>query len=715
MATAATRVGIAILVACGGLGAEGAAAGRAAHAGPAQDLGAAMRAYDAGDLAGARRLAGKLDEQALKNRDYLLWLRGMIALRTGEPAAARAAFERLAKVPGTRFLREVPWRLADAAWDAGDRAGAARQYARLVADKDDDAAVADVGIARFRIAEARAGAAAAAAYRAFLLAHPAHPLAARAERRLAELGGAALTPAERIERAKQLLAARLWDEAVEELALVGDAPGPELARQRDYWLGTSLFKMRRRYGDAGKLLLGVYPSLGASAPEAMFHGARALSRADRDDEAIVWYGKVVAAFPRTAWAEEAQYLRGWLEFNRGRYREALAPLEETLRRYPKSKWVDDALWFIGLSHYLLGEPGPARARLEALARRGGSLEGGKGAYWLARLDAQQGQKDAAIAGYTKIVQRFPFSWYALLARARLTELGVALAPFGGAAGSAAGSTDARPRGAKLAAAADEKLAADPLIARADELIAAGLLSDAGNELLRDERGFLRRHDRAAGLAMLLDRYRKAGNYTRPWTLATLLHGGALGGPPEGDARRWWEHAYPRAFQALVEEHQGSGKNPDGYLYSIMRQESGFDPHVVSYADARGLLQMIPPTTMRVAKELGIAYDAGRLFDPAYNIQTGSSYIGRLLTKFKGQVPLGAGSFNSGPRPVMRWLDQHGDRPMDELVELVPYTQTRDYMKHVTEHYARYRYLYWGEVYEQPLVVDKRYVRDQLTY
>jgi soluble lytic murein transglycosylase len=136
---------------------------------------------------------------------------------------------------------------------------------------------------------------------------------------------------------------------------------------------------------------------------------------------------------------------------------------------------------------------------------------------------------------------------------------------------------------------------------------------------------------------------------------------------------------------------------------------------VSYADARGLLQMIPPTTLHVAKELGIAYDPGRLYEPEYNIRTASWYIGRMLAKFKGQVPFGAGSFNSGPRPVMRWLDRYGDRPIDELVELVPYTQTRDYMKKVTENLARYRYLYQGEVYKQPLAVDKHYVRDQLTY
>jgi soluble lytic murein transglycosylase len=147
----------------------------------------------------------------------------------------------------------------------------------------------------------------------------------------------------------------------------------------------------------------------------------------------------------------------------------------------------------------------------------------------------------------------------------------------------------------------------------------------------------------------------------------------------------------------------------------MRKESGFDPHVLSYADAQGLLQMIPATTIRVAQQLGLTYDPGRLYEPAFNVQTAAWYIGNLLAKFKGQIPLGAGSFNSGPRPVMRWCDKNGARPIDEFVELVTYVQTREYMKKVTENYARYRYLYQGEVYEQPLVVDPAYVVNDLTY
>ena len=262
---------------------------------PAQQLGRAYEAYDKGDLAGAKALLGKLPDGKILNRDYLAWLRGMVALRLGEPAVAKRAFEQLGKLSGSRFSREVPWRLADAAWLAGDRATAARAYAKLAAAAG-AGQVGDAGTALYRVAETRTGVARTAAMRAFVLDYPSHPLARQAEQELAT----PLTPPERLERAKRLTVAHLWDEAVAELALV--EPTGDLVRLRDYWLGITLFKMRRRYGDAGKLLLGVYPTMGSSADEALFHGARALSRADRDDEAIQWYRKVVALYPTSKWA-----------------------------------------------------------------------------------------------------------------------------------------------------------------------------------------------------------------------------------------------------------------------------------------------------------------------------------------------------------------------------------------------------------------------------
>ena len=69
----------------------------------------------------------------------------------------------------------------------------------------------------------------------------------------------------------------------------------------------------------------------------------------------------------------------------------------------------------------------------------------------------------------------------------------------------------------------------------------------------------------------------------------------------------------------------------------MQKESAYNPHDVSYADAIGLLQMIPPTSRRVALRIDAPYTDDVLYDPEGNIRFGAWYIGHLLQKFKGQI------------------------------------------------------------------------------
>ena len=116
------------------------------HASPPVDLGAAFRAYDANDLPAAKLLLDTLDDKAVVSHDYVLWLRGMVALRRGDASAAKAAFETLGKLGGSRFSREVPWRLADVAWLRGDRTTAAGSYAKLIV-ADAAGETGDVGTA----------------------------------------------------------------------------------------------------------------------------------------------------------------------------------------------------------------------------------------------------------------------------------------------------------------------------------------------------------------------------------------------------------------------------------------------------------------------------------------------------------------------------------------------------------------------------------------
>jgi soluble lytic murein transglycosylase len=147
----------------------------------------------------------------------------------------------------------------------------------------------------------------------------------------------------------------------------------------------------------------------------------------------------------------------------------------------------------------------------------------------------------------------------------------------------------------------------------------------------------------------------------------------------------------------------------------MRKESGFSTADVSYADARGLLQMIPATSAKVAAAAGLPFAPDQLYEPETNIRLGAAYIGSLYRKFGQQIPVAAGSYNAGPRSMARWCDQHGKHPMDEFVELIAYAQTREYVKRVVAIYARYRYLYGPSPYEIPLTVDAKYRADGPDY
>jgi soluble lytic murein transglycosylase len=679
-----------------------------AKRGAPAELGAAWTALRDGDYAKAAKQADRaLASKTLINRDYALYVAGQAAFALGDYQTALARFTELGKQAGSRFAPLAPWRVADCLWELGQHDKARPAYARLVGKPGGDDAVA-----RYRIAwaELEAGKkdAGLSDLRELALEDPAHPLADRALDELAAAGAPPLSPKERITRADRLTKMRAWPRALDELAWIPDDVPDDVRNLRDFHLGNTLFKMRRQYARAGLLLLSVYDKIGgALAPYALFHGARGLSRGDRDDDAIGWYALVVKKYPDSEWAPEAQFLSGWLEYNRGNFKACIPGLEGLLAKYPRSKFADDALWYLGYAHYLLGDYDDALRLLAKLSTHGGELEGGKGHYWHARTLAKLGKTDEANAELRDLPERYPLSWYAILARAQLEAQGITVGPFGDGGGD--------PAGIAALGKLDAKVAADPAIARAEELADAGMDVEAGDELARAEKALIKKYGAARALPVLLDRYHHFGNFNRPWQLAESYGSRALHVRPDGAAKAWWQYEYPLAFKAWVDKYQGLGQNPPYYLYAIMQKESGYNPHDVSYADAIGLLQMIPPTTMRVAPILGLAYTDDLLWDPELNIRVGAWYIGHLVEKFKGQIPLAAGSFNGGPRPMMKWLDKYGDRPIDEFVELVSFTQTREYMKKVTGIYAHYVMLYAGQDFELPLAIDPNYLKNDVNY
>ena len=124
----------------------------------------------------------------------------------------------------------------------------------------------------------------------------------------------------------------------------------------------------------------------------------------------------------------------------------------------------------------------------------------------------------------------------------------------------------------------------------------------------------------------------------------------------------------------------------------MRQESGFDPDVVSPARAVGLLQLMPETAKVVADGANLPHDDARLTSPPYNIALGSMYLHELLEKFHGVIPYAVAGYNGGPDAVARWASRSPGMDLDVFVERIPYTETRGYVSRVMGNSARYGFI-----------------------
>ena len=129
-------------------------------------------------------------------------------------------------------------------------------------------------------------------------------------------------------------------------------------------------------------------------------------------------------------------------------------------------------------------------------------------------------------------------------------------------------------------------------------------------------------------------------------------------------------------------------------HGISRQESSFDPYVVSHAGARGLMQLMTGTAAEQAGKMGVSYDGYRLIsDPNYNVMIGSAYFQRMLNNWNGSVPLAVAAYNAGSGNVNKWINRYGDPrsqvDMLKWIEAIPYVETKAYVQRVIENTVVY--------------------------
>lgn len=137
------------------------------------------------------------------------------------------------------------------------------------------------------------------------------------------------------------------------------------------------------------------------------------------------------------------------------------------------------------------------------------------------------------------------------------------------------------------------------------------------------------------------------------------------------------------------------------LHAIIKKESNFTEQISSGAGAKGMMQIMPNTAKFVCAKHGIAYNSAKLQTNAgYNIYLGTIYLNDLLEKYHGSYAKTLIAYNAGYGNLAKWeniyftVENYQDMVM--FIELMPFYETRRYVKKVLEWEGIYNYVFEGQ-------------------
>jgi len=423
---------------------------------------------------------------------------------------------------------------------------------------------------------------------------------------------------------------------------------------------------------------------------SLYNLGRGLWTVDRNDEGFARFEQIYVEHAEHSYADDAMLYNARIKREDGDEAAFAELLHRQCEEFPDGDMLADAVW-LQMADAVRAADWRAVVNF---ADEQGSRTGeddiysrGRLAYYRARgLEALSLTAEARV-GYTDVIRAHPMGWYALLAFNRLRALDPDAAE---ALTAELREAPADDDDTGMIRVHPPEVRQDPDFQRGLLLLRAGLYELAGDEFRRLRETWAN-EDEVGWLLSLL--FHRAG----AWHISHHVPGERLGlelEPPHPGNRERWEVAYPRPFAEHVEAF-AEERGLDPYIvWAIMREESGFRPDIESWANARGLLQLMLPTANDMARETGRgSVTASQLFEPAINIELGTMFMRVLANLFDDHPSLIIGGYNGGQGNVRSWLRARGDLDFDLWVEEIPYSQTRHYVKRVTTTYWIYRWLY----------------------
>lgn len=428
----------------------------------------------------------------------------------------------------------------------------------------------------------------------------------------------------------------------------------------------------------------------ATAAIASFYLGALSERVPDRGAAIVAYSQSLDLDPVGGWADDAAYWRGRVAEEQGDFVLAVASYDLVSGSYPASVFAADARLRAALAEAGEGNVDAALERLAAIVDGSSGSTAAEAARWHEVLAGDGVVGDVPVPLPAELDPR---DISAILSLAGGSVLGPP-------------RSEAIPAGlAGDEAAIDEWLAAevdaatpapsisldehvfDTLVPR---LVAAGERSLARALVLAevdahpDDPTRIEIARRARGLGLddvaLLASIRVLAPLSTEERLAT----------PAGLERL----AYPAPHRAALDAAAGEFGVPPLLLLALVRQESAFEPAVISPAGAIGLTQVIPATGLQIATALDEAWEGpSSLTEPAISLRYGAAYLAAQLEAFDGNLFAALAAYNGGPSNAARWLDDQRWPGADGYIHAIDFEETRRYVRSVVEQYAWYRYVY----------------------
>lgn len=144
-----------------------------------------------------------------------------------------------------------------------------------------------------------------------------------------------------------------------------------------------------------------------------------------------------------------------------------------------------------------------------------------------------------------------------------------------------------------------------------------------------------------------------------------------------------EVRFPIPYRSLLDEYAHKRQLDQGWMFALVRSESAFIEDARSPAGALGLMQVMPNTGKLTARQIGIRnFRAEHLLSAEKNVPIGSAYLKQMLDRFDGNMVLATAAYNAGPGRVRDWLPKQDCMDPDVWAELIPFTETRKYVRRV---------------------------------